>query len=137
MAKVLRTEGMGRCIGCFSCMLMCAGVNRKNHSTSRSAIAVQTRGGMSGKFVAVVCQACHEPKCAAACPTEALVLRQGGGVTVDEEKCIACRNCVDACNAQAVGWDDDINAPIICRHCGACTRFCPHNCLAMEEVASE
>ena len=135
MAKVLRTEGMGRCIGCFSCMLICAGVNRKNHSTSRSAIAVQTRGGMSGKFVAVVCQACREPKCAQACPTGALVLRKGGGVTLNESLCTSCRDCVTACTAQAIGWDDDANQPIICRHCGACTRFCPHDCIALEEVA--
>lgn len=134
MAKVLRTDGMNKCIGCFTCMLACAGVNKQNHSISKSAIKVRTSGGLRGKFVADVCIACNDERaCAEACPSGALVPRKGGGVLLAADKCIGCRRCVDACIVRAVFFDETTGKPIICKHCGVCTRFCPHECLRMEE----
>jgi Pyruvate/2-oxoacid:ferredoxin oxidoreductase delta subunit len=34
----------------------------------------------------------------------------------------------------AVNFDKTTSKPIICRHCGVCTRFCPHACLQMIET---
>ena len=42
MTKDLRADGMNKCIGCFTCMLTCAGVNRQNHSIEKSAIRIKT-----------------------------------------------------------------------------------------------
>ena len=134
MARVLKSEEMNKCIGCFSCMLVCAGVNRKDHSIDKSCIRVRTSGGMSGRFVAVVCQACRDPQCAAVCPSDALELRRGGGVTLNAKQCLGCRRCEEACIVHAVGYDEDEKKPIICHHCGLCIRYCPHDCLHMEEV---
>ncbi|MGE5677934.1 MAG: 4Fe-4S dicluster domain-containing protein [Pseudomonadota bacterium] len=134
MAKVLKADGMNKCIGCFTCMLACAGVNKQNHSISKSAIKVRTSGGLRGKFVADVCIACNDERaCAEACPSGALVPRKGGGVLLTADKCIGCRRCVDACIVRAVFFDETTGKPIICKHCGVCTRFCPHECLRMEE----
>jgi ferredoxin len=36
--------------------------------------------------------------------------------------------------AKAVGFDNDVNLPIICRHCGICAHYCPHGCLTAQEV---
>ncbi|MCL1820200.1 MAG: 4Fe-4S binding protein [Oscillospiraceae bacterium] len=135
MAKVLKTEEMNKCIGCFTCMLVCAGVNRKNHSISKSCISVKTSGGISGRFVSVVCQACREPQCAEVCPSDALTQRKGGGVTLDKTVCIGCRRCEEACIVEAIKYDEDERKPIICHHCGVCVRFCPHGCLEMQEVS--
>ena len=55
------------------------------------------------------------------------------GVLFDSTKCIGCRKCVDACIVGAVHFHEERKIPIICKHCGACTRFCPHGCLRMEE----
>lgn len=138
MAKVLKADGMNKCIGCFTCMLACSGVNRQNHSISRSAIKIRTSGGLKGKFVADVCIACNEERaCAEACPSGALVPREGGGVLLKEEKCIGCKRCVEACIVSAVFFDDTIGKPIICKHCGVCARFCPHECLRMEEQEND
>ena len=134
MAKVLKADGMNKCIGCFTCMLACSGVNRQNHSISKSAIKVRTSGGLKGKFVADVCIACNDGRaCAEACPSGALEPRPGGGVLLKAEKCIGCRRCVEACIVSAVFFDETAGKPIICKHCGVCTRFCPHECLRMEE----
>lgn len=134
MAKVLKAREMNKCIGCFTCMLICAGVNRQNHSLQKSCIRVRTSGGLSGRFVALVCHACREPACAEVCPTSALTPRENGGVLLDAHKCIGCRRCQEACVAHAVGFDEDEKKPIICHHCGLCARYCPHGCLVLQEV---
>jgi len=138
MAKVLKTEGMNKCIGCFTCMLVCSGVNHKNHSISKSAIRVKTSGGLQGKFIAVVCIACNDGRaCAEACPSGALENRLGGGVLLKSDKCIGCRKCETACIMSAAHFDEVENQPIICKHCGVCARFCPHECLMMEDVPND
>ena len=138
MPKVLRTDGMNKCIGCFTCMLSCAAVNYQNHSLSKSCIKIKTSGGLQGKFVANVCIACRDERaCAEACPSGALEKRQGGGVILKAEKCIGCASCVKACIVSAVHMDEETNKPIICKQCSVCTRFCPHNCLRMEEVEND
>ena len=134
MAKIIKADQMNKCLGCFTCMIICAGVNRKNHSIRKSSIHVRTSGGLSGKYIAAVCQSCREPHCAEICPSGALIPRKGGGVTLDTHKCIGCRRCVSACIVQAIGFDEDTQKPIVCHHCGMCARYCPHECLTMQEV---
>ena len=138
MPKVLKAEGMNKCIGCFTCMLTCSGVNRQNFSPSKSAIRIRTSGGLQGKFVSIVCHACRDERaCAEACPSGALEKRQGGGVIFHSEKCIGCRKCETACVVKAVHYDEEENKPIICKHCGVCAKFCPHECLRMEDVTND
>jgi Fe-S-cluster-containing dehydrogenase component len=132
MARHLETTDMNKCLGCFTCMAMCSAANKHMHSLSKSAIKIRTVGGMSTRFIAVNCLACHDdPACASACPSNALTPREGGGVILDEKKCIGCRQCQEACSARAVNFDEDLGVPIICHHCGICARFCPHGCLQM------
>ena len=134
MAKILKAQEMSKCIGCFSCMNICAAVNHQNHSMMKSSIRIKTSGGLSGRFVAVVCLGCEEPACAEGCPTGALTVREGGGVKLKKETCIGCGRCEEACIAGAAALDKDTNKPIICHHCGTCVKFCPHGCLTMEEI---
>ena len=132
--KILKAQEMGRCIGCLSCMITCAAFNRQDHSILKSAIRIRTSGGLSGKFIGVVCQACKEDvSCAEICPTGALVKRQGGGVKLEKEKCNGCELCIGACTVGAVFFDKADSLPIICKHCGVCARFCPHHCLFFGE----
>ncbi len=132
--KVLKASAMNRCIGCLSCMITCAAVNQQNHSILKSAIHIKTSGGLSGKFIAIVCQACKDDvPCAEVCPTGALVKREGGGVLLDKEKCVGCQCCVAACTVDAITFDHVALLPIVCKHCGVCARFCPHKCLQLTE----
>lgn len=134
MAKVLKADEMNKCIGCFTCMFICAALNRQDHSIKKSCIHVRTSGGLSGKFVGTVCHACRESPCAEVCSADALTRRKGGGVLLDAQKCIGCRRCQRACLAQAIKFEDDTHGPIICHHCGICARYCPHDCLSVQEV---
>lgn len=138
MAKVLNTDGISRCIGCFTCMLVCAGVNQQNHSLAKSRIRIRTTGGLKSPFVSIVCLACTGVRaCAEICPSGALENRPGGGVWLKPERCIGCRKCVQACIIGAVNFDETAGKPLICKHCGVCSRFCPHDCLTMEDVAND
>lgn len=135
MAKVIRAYGMNKCIGCFTCMIACAAVNEQSHSLNKSRIKIKTAGGLQSKFVCNVCHGCKDERpCVQACSTGALEERPGGGTVLKPEKCIGCRKCVVACTIQAIYFDDVLKMPLICKHCGVCTRFCPHDCLKMEEA---
>ena len=134
MDKILSPKGMNKCIGCLTCMNACAVANHNDHSLIKSAVKVRTVGGMTSSFIAVVCRGCDEPACMEVCPADALTLRPGGGVLLDEEKCFGCRRCRPACSLGAVFFDEDTQKPIICKHCGICTTFCPHDCLMMVDA---
>jgi carbon-monoxide dehydrogenase iron sulfur subunit len=126
---VLETE---RCVGCQQCMFACS--RRQDEAgLAKSCIGVRSIGGMERGFSVIVCRACEDPPCAKVCPTEALTLRDGGGVLIDLEKCIGCGHCREACIIGAIFWDDEINKPMICIHCGFCVRFCPHGVLGLEK----
>jgi len=134
LAKVVKADEMNKCLGCFACMLVCASINRKNHSIRKSAIHVRTSGGMQGRFIAALCHACQIPRCAEVCPCGALDIRKGGGVLLDEHKCIGCRRCQKVCVVMAIGYDEDARKPIICNHCGLCAKYCPHDCLTVVNI---
>ena len=135
MPKALRAHDMSKCIGCFSCMNVCAAFNHMDHSLKKSSIHIKTSGGLEGRFISTVCLACRDgAACEEVCPTGALLLRKGGGVNLKEDLCIGCKRCVYACTALAVDFDEDMGKPLICRHCGICAQYCPHNCLTMEEL---
>jgi len=121
-----------RCIGCQCCMFACA--RRQGESgLSEACINVRSVGGMERGFIVVVCRACQDPPCAKVCPTKALNPRVGGGVNLDITACIGCRNCLDTCIIGAIFWDEGINKPMICIHCGYCVNFCPHGVLKLED----
>jgi len=134
MQKVLRSKKMSKCLGCFTCMNVCAAFNYRNHSLIKSSIKVRTTGGMSSRYIAIVCIGCKQPACREVCPSDALELREGGGVLLIPEKCIGCRLCETNCVMRAVNFDEETRKPIICRHCGVCASFCPHDCLQMVEA---
>lgn len=134
MSKLLKTNGMNKCTGCFTCMLVCSTVNQKNHSFEKSAIRIKTTGGVKGQFYATVCRGCSDNiACLNACQFGALTARAGGGVKLDLSKCIGCKKCVQSCSIMAVSFNKDENKPIICKHCGICAQYCPHNCITFEE----
>ncbi len=114
----------------MSCVFACA--RRFGDSgVAKAAIRVGSVGGVEKGFKVIVCRACEEPSCAAACPTGALARRKDGGVLLNPSRCIGCGNCRDACPIGAVMWDEEANKPIICVHCGICAAYCPYDVIKL------
>lgn len=133
MAKRLSIVDNERCVGCQSCMFACA--RRPGIAgLGGTAIWVKSAGGIRKGFTVVVCRACSDPPCARVCPTDALTTREGGGVKLHPELCIACGNCVKACPFGAIFWNDQGDKPVVCVYCGYCASFCPVDVLALEEI---
>lgn len=125
-----------RCVGCQSCMFACA--RRQGEAgLAKTCIGVRSLGGMTRGFMVTVCRACPDPPCRRVCPAGALELRKGGGVRLNSARCLGCGLCREACLLGAVFWDDEINKPMICLHCGYCVKFCPHGVLALVKEEKE
>jgi Fe-S-cluster-containing dehydrogenase component len=114
-------------------MFACSRTIANTVSLIDSAINIKTSGGIESGIEIVVCHACAEPPCAAACPTGALTPKTEGGVTFNKELCDGCAQCVDACLVGAIhlGYD---NKAVVCKYCGNCARFCPHNVLELMKL---
>ena len=132
MAKRLAVVDAERCVGCQVCMFACARWQGAG-GVGRTRIGIRSVGGMKHGFIVVVCRGCEDPPCARVCPVDALKLRKGGGVLLNQSICIGCGNCQKACTLGAIYWDEDAGKPLICIHCGTCAEYCPHGVLALEE----
>lgn len=133
MAKRLSVIDVDRCVGCQLCMFACTRRTGQG-GVGESRIGVRSAGGMRKGFVVVVCRACAHPPCASVCPTGALTLREGGGVTFNAKLCVGCGKCQQACPFGAVFWDESEHRPLICVYCGICAQYCPHDVIAHEDV---
>ena len=133
MTKRLKVANPARCIGCYSCMMACARTWYDTISLKNSRIDIQTSGGIETPYAQIVCHACIDPPCMRACPVGALSKRKGGGVNLNADICDGCGNCIEACLMGAIHLDAEKKA-VICKHCGVCSKFCPHDVILMIEV---
>lgn len=63
--------------------------------------------------------------------------RSGRTAVIDQDVCIKCGKCADACRFGAIDRDFAVD-PISCEGCAFCSRICPVNAIRMEEnVAGE
>ncbi len=88
------------CIGCHACTAACRIENNVSKEGNRSWVTQEE----VGKYPKVhtlklpqLCNQCDEPACVDVCPVEATGKTEDGVVFIDNEKCIGCFLCVDAC----------------------------------------
>lgn len=89
-----------KCAGCQSCMLACSLVHsgKENLSLSRIQVSKNVLKGFGEDIFQYQCRQCPEPSCVNACPTGAMHVDPDTNVrTVNEDKCIGCERCVEAC----------------------------------------
>jgi len=101
-----------RCIGCRSCEVACGetwglhvpdpvndgALNQERTTSDNQYMIVNRYDTDAGEvFVKKQCMHCHQPACAAACPTEAMKKHPNGPITWDGDKCIGCRFCMVSC----------------------------------------
>lgn len=93
-----------RCIGCQACTIAC----KLENATPPGVFWGRCLEKETGKypraklvFVPVLCNHCQDPPCLRACPTGATAQREDGIVTVNQDACIGCKACMEACPYEA------------------------------------
>jgi len=126
-----------KCIGCHACTVACKsehdvpiGVNR----THVKYIEIGTYPDTSREFSVHRCNHCEYAPCTTICPTTALFTRFDGIVDFDDERCIGCKSCMQACPYDALYIDPNKGTAAKCNYCAhriensyepACVIVCP------------
>jgi formate dehydrogenase iron-sulfur subunit len=126
------------CIGCNACQDACKSENHlpEGEEKKLSSTAYTALEEHDGTYVRRMCQHCIDPACASVCPVGAFTKTAEGPVLYDEDKCIGCRYCIQACPFQVPRYEWSSNYPRVqkCLFCverqkkglpTACSEACP------------
>ena len=107
MAKYGMVIDLQRCVGCGACAIACKTENntqdrRKGQTYNWADFIYKTEGKFPEvKFTAipVLCNHCTDAPCIKVCPVtpKAMHKHQNGMTIHNQERCIGCRNCQEAC----------------------------------------
>jgi Fe-S-cluster-containing hydrogenase component 2 len=117
-----------KCTGCRICENFCSVKHEGAIWPERARIRILAETD-SGPFTPNVCRQCEDAACAAACPVEAITKDQSTGAwVVNDDECIGCENCVEACPYHAMFFDAESGKAFKCDLCGGepeCVAICP------------
>jgi formate dehydrogenase iron-sulfur subunit len=126
------------CIGCNACQDACKTENKlpEGEEKKLSSTAYTALEEYDGTYVRRMCQHCVDPTCASVCPVGAFTKTAEGPVLYEEDKCIGCRYCIQACPFQVPRYEWSSNYPKVqkCKFCAdrqrrglqtACAEACP------------
>ena len=130
-----------KCIGCHACTTACksehdvpVGVNRTYVKQVEKGVFPDTRR----IFSVMRCNHCTDAPCVTICPVEALYTRDDGIVDFDNNRCIGCKSCMQACPYDALYIDPDTSTAAKCNYCAhrvdvgrepACVAVCPEHAI--------
>ena len=120
-----------KCTGCRICELYCALIRERVLNPKKARLRVERREPAIDK--PIVCRQCADPPCAKACPTDAIARNPKTEIVlVNENKCIGCGACVEACPFGAIWLHPERYKAIKCDLCGQCIPRCPTGALWVE-----
>ncbi|MBC2705244.1 4Fe-4S binding protein [Desulfobacula sp.] len=118
------------CSGCGICKLACSIVNFKQITPARALLRIEGLFPAPGHYQIHFCDQCGI--CAEVCPVEAIEL-ENGVYRINEEECIACRECVEACPQSVMMIQSENDMPAKCILCGECATVCPRQAIMISE----
>jgi Fe-S-cluster-containing dehydrogenase component/formate-dependent nitrite reductase membrane component NrfD len=126
-----------RCIGCHACTVAC----KEEHGVPLGVFRTWVKYIEKGEypytrrhFGVMRCNHCDSAPCSTICPTNALYRRADGIIDFDNQKCIGCKSCMQACPYDALYIDPASNTAAKCNFCAhrieanlepACVIVCP------------
>ena len=124
-----------KCSNCMSCVVVCAERHTGTSTPTRAHIRILVDLLLDHDVTAQYCRQCADAPCAEICPEEAIAFDHGlRAWLVDEEKCMACGACVDACPYEAIVVDAVTDTAAKCDLCGGavrCVEICPTGALVL------
>src|ERR1041384_7725208 len=106
-----------RCIGCHACTVACKEEHNIAIGVNRTWVKYVEKGRYPDTrrhFAVLRCNHCDDAPCTEICPTVALFRRHDGIVDFDNERCIGCKSCMQACPYDALYIDPQRNTAAKC-----------------------
>lgn len=125
-----------KCTGCQACMIACTGEHYQAYSTENSRVKI-VKLEDEGADIPIICKQCKNAPCIKACPVDALSKNEQTNATLlNQEECIGCGICAEACPFGAIVLDLN-EFPLICDLCNGspkCAEICPVNAIKYENT---
>lgn len=130
-----------KCIGCHACTTACKSEHDVAVGVNRTWVKQVEKGEFPNTrrlFSVMRCNHCTDAPCVEICPVEALFIRKDGIVDFDQDRCIACKSCMQACPYDALYIDPKTQAAAKCNYCAhridvglepACVNVCPEHAI--------
>ncbi|MGV6828790.1 MAG: NrfD/PsrC family molybdoenzyme membrane anchor subunit [Flavobacteriales bacterium] len=130
-----------KCIGCHACTTACKSEHDVPVGVNRTYVKQVEKGEFPDTrriFSVMRCNHCTDAPCVTICPVEALYTREDGIVDFDNNRCIGCKSCMQACPYDALYIDPDNNTAAKCNYCAhrvdvgrepACVTVCPEHAI--------
>ena len=167
MARWGMVIDLDKCVGCQACTIACkeennvpkepfyfrTWVERYTLLVDGETLVSSPKGGAEGFperisegtilrsfFVPKLCNHCKNPPCVQVCPVGATFTTEDGVVLVDEDYCIGCRYCIQACPYGARYLNPVTKTADKCTFCyhrlrrgllPACVEVCPRGAIKL------
>ncbi|RMF85761.1 MAG: 4Fe-4S ferredoxin [Nitrospinota bacterium] len=130
-----------KCIGCHACSIACKEENQVPLGVYRTWVKYVEKGAFPHTrrhFAVLRCNHCANAPCVRICPVTALYYRSDGIVDFDQEACIGCKACMQACPYDALYIDPQTHTAAKCHFCAhrvevglkpACEIVCPEQAI--------
>lgn len=124
---------LNKCTGCSICELACSSKKEGLFNLAKSRIRVIKRG-LPHQVVVITCTQCLKASCQIVCPTNAITRDEiTKALIVNENLCIGCGLCVDACPIGSIKLHPNNHSAIKCDLCNGdpeCVKKCPREALS-------
>jgi Fe-S-cluster-containing dehydrogenase component len=138
-AFIVNTED---CVCCYACEIAC----KQEHNLPaglrwirvHSSGYWEIEGKLKPRYKVIHCMHCSHPSCSDVCSVEAITKRDDGIVLINEERCIGCGDCIEACPLGVMQFDEDKKVVQKCDLCmdrldrglqPSCVAACPSHCI--------
>lgn len=109
-----------KCIGCQACTVACHMENAVPIGKFRTVVSnyeIKLGGKTRNVVLPRLCNHCENPPCIPVCPVQATYQRDDGIVVVDNNRCVGCAYCVQACPYDARFINSETNTADKCTFC--------------------
>ncbi len=140
------------CIGCHACTVACKSEHDVPLGVNRTWVKYIETGSfpdVARKFSVMRCNQCEDAPCTKICPTSALYRASNGVIDFQDDRCVGCKSCMNACPYDALFINPQTNTAHKCNMCNhrievglepSCQIVCPTEAIKigdLDDPASE
>jgi Fe-S-cluster-containing dehydrogenase component/formate-dependent nitrite reductase membrane component NrfD len=134
------------CIGCHACTVACKSEHDVPLGVNRTWVKYIETGSfpnVSRHFSVMRCNQCDDAPCMTICPTSALFRADNGVVDFQDDSCIGCKACMNACPYDALYINPETQTANKCNFCNhrievglepSCVVVCPTEAIKVVDL---